>query len=302
MHRIVIAITTALIWAMPGLAAAAPIEEPIWLPEDEPDRISAELLNINELVSADDYPPEAQMADEQGTVDVLVKVDESGRVADCTVEGSSGSAALDVQTCRLFWLRAKFAPARNKAGKAVVSAYHRKITWRLEGEGMPVGHWASRFFMEFDANGAANCRAEFEGVLKDRMKEEYPEFDKGGCKELFGELPVLAASQAAKGAPGTVVFEQKLIPGEQLPSIPSDKISGKLLSQSLLHLEIGADGKLTKCGEVQSLGEFPFPDPCKSFPKVFRKPVGKDKRPATVKATGILTVHATVDLPASSLR
>ena len=81
------------------------------------------------------------MADEQGTVDVLVKVDQTGRVADCTVEASSGSAALDVQTCRLFWLRAKFAPARDKAGKAVVSAYNRKITWRLEGEGMPVGLW-----------------------------------------------------------------------------------------------------------------------------------------------------------------
>ena len=303
MRGFVLGMTMGLIGAVPGPSAAAPMDGEIWLPGvNEPDITSAELLNLRELVSGDDYPPEAQMADEQGTVDVLVKVDESGRVADCTVEASSGSAALDVQTCRLFWLRAKFAPARDKAGKPVVSAYSRKITWRLEGEGMPVGLWTSRFFMELDAKGAANCRVEFEGVLKDRMKEEYPGYANDGCTELFGELPVLAASQAAKGAAGTVVFEQKLIPGEQLPSLPSGKIPGKLLSQTLLHLEIGADGKLMKCGEVQSLGEFPFPEPCKSFPKVFRRPVGKDKRPASIKATGILTVHATIDLAASALR
>ena len=303
MRGFVFTMIAGLIGATPGLSAAAPMNEEIWLPAvSKPEGTSAELLNLHELVSGDDYPPEAQMADEQGTVDVLVKVDETGRVADCTVEASSGSAALDVQTCRLFWLRAKFAPARDKAGKAVVSAYNRKITWRLEGEGMPVGLWASRFTMEFDAKGAANCRVEFEGVLKDRMREEYPDYGKDGCSEIFGELPVLAASQAAKGTAWTSVFEQRLIPGEQLPSIPPTRVPGKLLSQSLLHLEIGADGKLTKCAVVQSAGESPFPEPCQFFPKVFRKPVGKDKKPTSVKATGILTAHATSDLAASGRR
>ena len=297
MRRFLLSITTALIAAMPGLAAAAPMDDEIWMPAaNEPEGTSAELLNLKDLVSGDDYPPEAQMADEQGTVNVLVKVDESGRVADCTVEESSGSAALDVQTCRLFWLRAKFAPARNEAGKPVVSAYSRRITWRLEGEGMPVGLWTSRSVMEFDAKGVATCRLEFEGILKDRMREEYPDYGKYGCAEIFGELPVLAASQSAKGAAGTVVFEQKLIPGEQLPSIPSGKIAGKLLFQTLLHLEIGADGKLTKCMQVQSEGEYPMPQPCQAFPKVFRKPVGKDRKPASVKATGILTYYTTIDL------
>ena len=302
MHRFVFAITTALIVAMPGLAAAAPMDDEIWLPAENERGTSAELLNLKDLVSGDDYPPEAQMADEQGTVDVLVKVDESGKVADCTIQGSSGSAALDSQTCSLFWLRAKFAPARDEAGKPVVSAYSRKITWRLEGEGMPVGLWTSRSLMEFDAKGVATCRLEFEGILKDRMREEYPDHAKYGCAEIFGELPVLAASQSAKGVAGTVVFEQKLIPGEQLSDIPSRKIAGKLIFQTLLHLEIGADGKLAKCMTVRSEGEYPMPKPCEAFPKVFRKPVGKDKKPASVKATGILTFYSTIDLAASVQR
>ncbi len=299
MRRFVFAMTVALVGATPSLAAAVPTLEEAG---NEHERRSAELLNLSELVSGEDYPPEAQMADEQGTVDVLVKVDESGRVADCTIEKSSGSAALDVQTCRLFWLRAKFAPARDEAGRPVVSAYSRKITWRLEGEGMPVGLWTSRSFMEFDAKGAASCRVEFEGVLRDRMKEEYPDFGKDGCTEIFGELPVLAASQAAGGIAGMVVYEQKLIPGEQLPSIPSGKIPGRLLSRSLLHLEIGADGKLTKCTEAQSEGDYPIPQPCQAFPKVFRKPVGEDKKPTSIKATGILSAYAIVDLAASAPR
>ncbi len=302
-HRFVFAVTAALIGAMPGLAAAAPLDGEIWLPAAEgTEGTSAELLNMKDLVSGDDYPPEAQMADEQGTVDVLVKVDESGRVADCTIQESSGSAALDVQTCRLFWLRAKFAPARDEAGKPVVSAYSRKITWRLEGEGMPVGLWTSRSLMEFDAKGVATCRLEVEGILKERMREEYPDYGKYGCAEIFGELPVLAASQSARGAAGTFVFEQKLIPGEQLPDIPSGRVAGNLLFRTLLHLEIGADGKLTKCLTVKSEGEYPMPQPCQAFPKVFRQPVGKDKKPASVKATGILTYYSTFDLVASGQR
>jgi TonB family protein len=142
MHRLVLAITAALVGAMSGPSAAAPAQEEIWVPGASESEDGARLLNLGELVTPDDYPSQSVVADEQGTVGVSVKVDAAGRVADCMVEISSGFAALDAQTCRLFWLRAKFEPDHDADGKAVPSVYRRKITWRLEGQGMPLEAWA----------------------------------------------------------------------------------------------------------------------------------------------------------------
>lgn len=68
--------------------------------------------SVQGLIREDDYPSEAIRKNEEGTVGVEITVDERGGVADCVVYQSSGSAALDTQTCRLMWLRARFVPAR----------------------------------------------------------------------------------------------------------------------------------------------------------------------------------------------
>lgn len=92
----------------------------------------AELLNPSEILTPDDYPLEALKANEQGSVGVAINVDGTGRVADCAVEASSGSTALDTQTCQLILQRAKFAPARDDSGNAVSSIFHQRYRWALE--------------------------------------------------------------------------------------------------------------------------------------------------------------------------
>jgi len=85
------------------------------------------------LFSADDYPPDAQMRDEQGTVGVELKIDKRGRVSRCDVVQSSSSKSLDSATCRILQQRARFTPALDSNGRPAEDTYTQRITWRLEG-------------------------------------------------------------------------------------------------------------------------------------------------------------------------
>ena len=89
--------------------------------------------NLAGLFSADDYPADAQMRDEQGTVRVELEIDRRGRVSRCNVLDSSGSSSLDSATCRILERRARFTAAHDSSGRAVRDTYIQSITWRLEG-------------------------------------------------------------------------------------------------------------------------------------------------------------------------
>jgi TonB family protein len=88
--------------------------------------------NLTRLFTGDDYPMEALQREEQGTVTTSMQIDKRGRVNRCTVTVSSGSRSLDSRTCQILRSRARFAPARDKAGRAIADVYTQRITWRLE--------------------------------------------------------------------------------------------------------------------------------------------------------------------------
>jgi TonB family protein len=86
---------------------------------------------LSGLVSADDYPPAAMRAGEQGSVRVRLEVDEKGRPSGCKVIAPSGSESLDTATCRLLQERAQFVPARDRLGRPVPDTVSQTIAWRI---------------------------------------------------------------------------------------------------------------------------------------------------------------------------
>ena len=90
------------------------------------------------LVSDDDYPAEALARGEQGTTCFSLVVGVNGRVRDCIVTRSSGSASLDGATCRIMRERARFRPARRRNGEPTEDVVHLKLTWRIADEA-PIG-------------------------------------------------------------------------------------------------------------------------------------------------------------------
>ena len=92
----------------------------------------AVLLNLEKMVTADDYPAIAAANGQEGTAIVSVRVGRDGLVESCKIQKSSGYVALDEQSCAVFRARARFEPARNRAGRAMASTYERPMTWRLD--------------------------------------------------------------------------------------------------------------------------------------------------------------------------
>lgn len=82
-------------------------------------------------VTADDYPREALSARQEGRVGMIWKIEKDGRVEDCRVVESSGSAALDTKSCELLRRRGNYIPSKDDQGHPRVSWDRRDIQWSI---------------------------------------------------------------------------------------------------------------------------------------------------------------------------
>jgi protein TonB len=87
--------------------------------------------NPGQYFGADNYPPSAIRAEEQGRVVAKLTVGTDGRVTDCVVTTSSNSSALDQATCRIARARVRFTPAQDAAGSPITSSYTLPVRWVL---------------------------------------------------------------------------------------------------------------------------------------------------------------------------
>jgi len=86
------------------------------------------------IFTTDDYPSSALRNDERGRVTARFDVADDGIAENCSAEVSSGSAALDIATCRIILRRIRYDPARDSEGRPIRSADTFSITWTLPGE------------------------------------------------------------------------------------------------------------------------------------------------------------------------
>jgi TonB family protein len=83
------------------------------------------------IFSSDDYPREALIKGQAGTVGVLIWIEATGRVSTCEVIESSAAPILEKTTCDILTRRARFAPAKDAAGAAIRSPSFSRIRWLL---------------------------------------------------------------------------------------------------------------------------------------------------------------------------
>lgn len=82
-------------------------------------------------VSTDDYKSNWVRQEMTGRARFRLEIAADGRVAGCTITGSSGHPELDAATCALVSRRAKFQPARGSEGEPVAGSYSNAIDWQL---------------------------------------------------------------------------------------------------------------------------------------------------------------------------
>lgn len=91
--------------------------------------------NIGVFFGPDNYPASAQREGAEGRVAVHISIGADGRVSDCSVTSSSGNAALDDTTCRIFKSRVRYTPAKDQNGTPIAStANPPAIRWVLPKE------------------------------------------------------------------------------------------------------------------------------------------------------------------------
>jgi periplasmic protein TonB len=79
----------------------------------------------------------------EGSLRFALTVSPAGRVTGCEIIESSGDARLDEQSCRFLTRRARFAPARDKRGKAVEGRFESRISWKVPGAPPKAGDTAN---------------------------------------------------------------------------------------------------------------------------------------------------------------
>src|SRR5688572_20162852 len=83
------------------------------------------------FVANEGYPAQALREGREGTTYIAVTVSTDGRVKDCTVVKSSGSADLDEATCRNFTAKARFRPATDADGNPIESTFSTQVKWEI---------------------------------------------------------------------------------------------------------------------------------------------------------------------------
>jgi TonB family protein len=204
--------------------------------------------NLLSLFSTEDYPLQSVVNREAGTVGVVLKVGADGHVADCVITQSSGSAALDSQTCRLLWTRARFEPARDESGRPIASAWRQRIRWQLpEPTPLPIRAWSMRMTLDFvEEGGVISCKMEASGAMQE---------DQDSCSLFLqmsnGPFAKIRADGGYKQQ--RVIFETKLSPGLEA-SEPQPPSGMRLFARQVARLSVDESGKPLSCQVIQAIG------------------------------------------------
>lgn len=106
----------------------APIPQPS--PSFAPRR-AAPIGSPGSWISTDDYPAGPLRQGVEGLAGYRLVIGSDGKVTACELTRSSGNSQLDQATCRYLTRRARFAPATDGTGAAVVGTYTGTVQWQI---------------------------------------------------------------------------------------------------------------------------------------------------------------------------
>jgi len=119
--------------APPAPAPPAPVALPAPPAAPPPPRFTPKAAapkgNPGNWATSNDYPSRALREEREGTTGFRVTVGTDGKVTDCQITRSSGSADLDDATCSNIRRRARFTPATDGDGNPTTGSYSNSIRW-----------------------------------------------------------------------------------------------------------------------------------------------------------------------------
>lgn len=232
----------------PILVPPAPPPVMVPAPPPAPSARATRPQFVSGSIVSDDYPAAAIRAGHEGTTQARFTVGPNGRVIDCDVAQSSGSAFLDNATCQLIIRRFRFRPAALD-GVPVASTVLRRVTWRLPRE--PLIQFAQgRFTWSVTASPAATtaCDLDLDGGA-------FRQFDEDNCS-VPADAWLVDREELAPGHPPVRVTQVlSLLPQGEALTLPS--LPGTPFWEEVAEIEIALDGSVTACTLVSQRGEVP---------------------------------------------
>jgi TonB family protein len=96
-------------------------------PSDNPSRART-ITDPQTWVTPSDYPALAMREKREGATGFLLTIGPDGVPQKCEILSSSGHADLDAKACQLL---ARFTPATDAKGKAVIGSYASRVRWQI---------------------------------------------------------------------------------------------------------------------------------------------------------------------------
>jgi TonB family protein len=203
--------------------------------------------DIARLFTGDDYPIEALMRNEAGTVGIEANVDPEGRVTGCRVTKSSGSTRLDAATCSVIAKRGRFTErASQHGGKPFTIS--TSVTWDTGPMAIPLIANVNKII--YTVGPDIRCRTESPPWM----------IMQGACEarqaDVEAAIAELARERRLEGF--EYVLEMASIPGDHLAGNKIGEARGELLlGRQTVLLTLAADGKVSRCvgGEDSLAGD-----------------------------------------------
>jgi protein TonB len=112
----------------PVVAVPAPPAPP---PPRFTPKAAAPKSNPAGWVTSDDYPTRELQLGTEGVTGFRLTVGTDGKVTNCEITRSSGSAALDKTACDLLRRRGRFNPSTDGDGNPVAGSYASQMRWQI---------------------------------------------------------------------------------------------------------------------------------------------------------------------------
>lgn len=194
------------------------------------------LTDPRSWIVADDYPAWALKTEAEGTVQIALSIDATGRPDGCLVRKSSGNSDLDVLTCTLLQQRAKFSPAKAESGRAVPSQFVQKVRWAIPREKLI--SQGLRITYGLDGNGYIN------GCKINEFGNHDPDLT---CSpQMIAEIAQAALAKPLSAYSSVAVLLAMQVDDDtEIAILRPESGERKILAQ--VRINVSPDGIITKC-------------------------------------------------------
>lgn len=212
-------------------------------PQAELPRRARALQPLASLFSDADYPTSALLNGAEGTVIFRLEIDAAGAPSGCVVEESSGDPVLDSRTCEIVMERARYRPARNRAGRPVRDFHRARVTWRLADDAASIRSLPNRTVtsIHIAEDGQASCR-----IVRPGSPPPPPAGSQ--CNSFVTEA-VAALRRLGREAEASLLLE---VAEPGTPPLDLDSSYGDLAAEAEASLSVSPDGMVADCRMTRS--------------------------------------------------